>query len=121
MGDVKHCGDTAQQAEHRADREIDFAADNHQHHAAGQDAGDRHLAQQVGEIARRDESAFGFPAEECPDDGNRNQQGHDLVLPEQLLDIDRTRIDRTHSRIHVRIHIISSMVADAAVASRCET
>jgi hypothetical protein len=54
VGDVEHRSHPAQQAEQRADRQVDLAGDDDEHHAAGEDAGDGHLAHQVRQVARRE-------------------------------------------------------------------
>jgi hypothetical protein len=84
--DVEHRRGAAQQAEQGANRQVDLAGDNHERHGAREDAGHGHLAHQVGQVARRDEAAAGAPAEEQPDQGDRDQQGHDLVLREFLFE-----------------------------------
>ncbi len=86
MADVEHGSDPAQEPKQRAYRQVDFAGNDHEHHAAGQDARNGHLTHQIGQIARRDEAALGFPAEEGPDQGNGEQEREDLVLREQLLE-----------------------------------
>ena len=82
--DVENRRDAAEQTEQRADRQIDLARDDDEHHAAREHAGDRHLPQQVGEVARGDESPpmrdRSQRAEEDPDDGDGEQQREDLVF-----------------------------------------
>jgi hypothetical protein len=73
----------------RTDRQIDFAGDDDEHHAAGEHAGDRHLPEQVGQIARRDEGCIRLDVEEQPDERDRDEQREDLVTDEQLLDLLR--------------------------------
>ena len=86
---VEHRGDAAEEARQRADRQVDFSGDDDEHHPARQHAGNRHLPEQIGEVARGEElrHAQGVVVsqrpEEGPDDRDDEQQGDDLVFGDQ--------------------------------------
>ena len=68
---LQHAHDHADDAEDRADRQIDVAGDDDQHHA-GRHHGDLGgLHRQVPQIARREEDAAGHDVEADPDDRER--------------------------------------------------
>ena len=51
----QHAGDHAGQAEDRADRQVDAAGDDHRRHAEADDADEGEVAEDVEEIAGREE------------------------------------------------------------------
>ncbi len=91
VNDIQNCRQATEQAEHRAHGQVDLATDDDQHHATRQNAGDGHLSQQVGEVARGQKSALGLPAEKQPDNGNGNHQREHFVAGEELFDLIHLR------------------------------
>src|SRR5258707_10469445 len=57
------------EADLRADREIDLPSDDDDHHATSHDADYRHLKRQIEEVAGGEEDATGEKVEAEPDDG----------------------------------------------------
>ena len=51
--------DRRRQADHGADRHVELAGDHHDRHAGRDDQHDRHLAEQVGDVRRRQEPVVG--------------------------------------------------------------
>ena len=70
---LRHAHDHADQAEDGADREVDMARHDHQHHAGRHDGDRRGLHREVPQVAWRQEGAAGQEVDPDPDQRQRAQ------------------------------------------------
>ena len=77
--DIEQGGGRTHQAEQRPDREVDLPRDDDERHARGEQARDRHLSQQVRDVAGFEIVAVGLPGEENADHHQRHGERQDLV------------------------------------------
>ena len=73
-------GQHAREAEHRADREVDAAGDDHEGHAERDDPGLRDGAHDVGDVVRRQEQELAVPARGEDDAADEDQEEPDDAL-----------------------------------------
>ena len=87
---LHHAHDHGDEAEHRADRQVDVARDDDQHHAGRHDGDPSGLDRKVPKVARCQEQAAGIDVEADPDDQQRadhaEQAGVDLGRAQEARD-----------------------------------
>ena len=95
--------DHAEEADQRADRQVDVARHDDQHHAVRENRNRRRLDREVPEIARRQEKSVGKKLKPDPDHAKRDQHSHQANIDfsglEEVVNKSRPlRLDRVGYR-----------------------